>query len=275
MHTSAGRANQDGPVVHIGYGKCASTFLQEAIFPQLSQWTYFNRIVPERFDFWRRLRTKTFDGGDADLTTLVASTWRPGVVFSREHLLQEWCVPGSLGLSNLRHLGNMFGAEPTILVILRRQDDWVHSMFKFKHTKFRKPANVLKRYTPRFLDYAALDDRLNELGFTKIVYYPYERLFGTEAGCQHFASSVFGTSLSADIDLSRRVNESPRVAMMGYQYEVMQFLANRVPGFAGFLPASAIELSPPEREDILGPYRASNERFSRKNELGLDQYGYF
>jgi hypothetical protein len=172
-------------------------------------------------------------------------------------------------------MATRFSAEPTILVIMRRQDDWVHSMFKFKHTKLRKPANVLKRYTHQFLDYSALDERLNTLGFKKIVYYPYERLFATETGCQQFASSVFGTGLSADIDRSRRINESPRRAMLGYQYKFMQFLANRVPGFARFLPDSGIELSQAERCKILDQYRSSNELFSRKNQLDLDQYGYF
>ena len=64
MQTFPLSANQEGPVIHIGYGKCASTFLQEAIFPQLAQWTYFNRIVPERLDFWRR--AEKFDRGDEE-----------------------------------------------------------------------------------------------------------------------------------------------------------------------------------------------------------------
>ena len=58
--------------------------------------------------------------------------------------------PRLLGLSNLKHMAKMFSAEPTILVIMRRQDDLVHSISKFQHTRLRKPANVLKRYTHQF-----------------------------------------------------------------------------------------------------------------------------
>jgi hypothetical protein len=267
--------NTEGPVVHIGYPKCASTFLQKKLFPALEGWIYFDRVVSEPAAFLRRLRYEDFTKGGADLGA-VEPAWRGNVIFSREHVLGSWGRGETTALSNLAYLGKSFGAEPTLLVLVRRQDSWVFSEFKFKHRSYQRPDNVIEHVRPVFLDYAALDLLLREkLGFSRIVYYPFERLVAESDGFHQFATAIFGVTLDAGFDVKSRMNESPRLDIAGFQFAAVQFLSYRLPILARLLPMKDITIPQWKRDEILDRYRSSNATFSKRNGLDLEQYGYF
>jgi hypothetical protein len=126
------------------------------------------------------------------------------------------------------------------------------------------------------MDYGALDQLLREqMGFSNITYYPYEKFVAGAGGFQQFASAIFGAKLDSQIDVASRVNESPRLAMAGYQFRTIQFLSNRLPALGRMLPRKEITIPQWKRSEILERYRSSNAAFSERNGLDLDRYGYF
>ena len=265
-----------GPMLHIGYPKCASTFLQKRLFPSIPGWTYFDRALPEPEAFLRRLRFEDFSKMESESLAAARSAWRGDVIFSREHVLSKWALGETQGLLNLAYLAEHFDAEPAILVVIRRQDEWVYSEFKFKHTRYRQPDNVINYVGAKFLDYDALDALLRkQVGFSNITYYPYEKFTARPDGFQQFASDVFGTVPDRRLDVTSRVNKSPRQAILGYQFKAVQFLNHRLPAVGRLLPKKNITIPRKKRSEILRRYRSSNAVFSKRNNLDLDRYGYF
>ena len=263
-------------MVHVGYPKCASSFLQQRLFPALSGWTYFDRVVPEPSKFLRQLRFEDFSKMGSEILAAIGSAWRKDVIFSREQVLSKWALGERQGLLNLAYLAKRFDAEPDILVVIRRQDEWVYSEFKFKHARYQTPENVVRSVGQSFLDYDVLDALLrDQVGFSKITYYPYEKFIGHADGFQQFAADIFGAGVDSQVDTTSRVNESPRVAIAGFQFKMVQRLNHRLPALGRLLPRREITIPQWKRTEILERYRSSNAAFSRRNGLDLDRYGYF
>ena len=139
------------PIFHIGLLKCASTYLQEVVFPKLKIWNYL-RDTGERKLFFRNPYYK--------LPKEMSYLKNARNVISHEEIAEalfpyptSGCPYNSIsdspymereyGLSNTLRVIRDFGF---VLVVIRRQDDWLNSIIKAHPVYNGKHNNV-------FLDY--------------------------------------------------------------------------------------------------------------------------
>jgi hypothetical protein len=132
--------------IHLGYPKCASTYLQDEIFPQLGNYSHIVR-APNEEKYYPFNRTFSPDTFQAYVEKHIQNPRA-----ERDHLLisfEDWCellfqeFEDALStyrhlsrekyeFSNLRVLGNLNQAYPDahIIIIIRRQVSWINSRYK-------------------------------------------------------------------------------------------------------------------------------------------------
>ena len=131
------------PIFHIGYPKCASTFLQEVIFPRLKTWNYI-RDQDEYMAFFRNPYYKlqnemSYLKNERNVISheVITGPIYPCIISDSHYMEREY------GLSNTLRVIKDSGY---ILVVIRRQDDWLESILKSSPVFSGDPKNV-------FLDY--------------------------------------------------------------------------------------------------------------------------
>ena len=130
-------------IFHVGYQKCASTYLQEVIFPKLKTWNYLRDQgegmaflknpyykLPNEMSYLKNERSVI---SHEEITGPIY----PCFISDSRYMEREY------GLSNTLRVIKDFGY---ILVVIRRQDDWLESVFKASPVFSGDPKNV-------FLDY--------------------------------------------------------------------------------------------------------------------------
>lgn len=132
--------------IHIGYPKCASTYLQDEIFPQLGNYSHIVRAPNEEkyYPFNRSFRPELFR------QTVERHLKNPGP--DHDHLLisfEDWCEmlfqefadvlckyrnlrDSKYEFSNTVVLNNLKAAYPDahIIIIIREQVSWINSRYK-------------------------------------------------------------------------------------------------------------------------------------------------
>ena len=126
-------------IFHVGYPKCASTYLQEVIFPKLKTWNYL-RDQGEGMAFLRNPYYK--------LPNKMSYLKNERSVISHEEITESiypcfisdsHYMEREYGLSNTLRVIKDFGY---ILVVIRRQDDWLESILKASPVFSGEPKNV-------------------------------------------------------------------------------------------------------------------------------------
>lgn len=144
--SSQPEARMDRTFIHIGYPKCASTYLQEEIYPQLGNYSHIVRApnAEKYYPFNRDFRPEVF----REYVQTHLKNPRP----DQNHLLvsfEDWCEllfqefadalctyrkldQEVYDLNNTRLLENMKQAYPDahIVIIIREQISWINSRYK-------------------------------------------------------------------------------------------------------------------------------------------------
>ncbi len=113
-------------LLHIGLGKCGSTFLQKEIFPKLEKkvnTTYIGNL----YDFFNIDTTKikhSFFENFKNIENLLPNEF----IISNESLFSKNCEFSRIE-KNFEHIRNNFSNDTVILIIIRNPYDYLNSMY--------------------------------------------------------------------------------------------------------------------------------------------------
>jgi len=145
-------------IIHVGFPKSASTLLQRGVFPKLDKLDFF----PPRADseIYRALSLIDYPGGETarigvirDFASKARASEKPAL-FSAEHFV----MPGNclatqvpkpvllLDSSQILSLLQKMGEQVRILLVIRRQQDWLESWYqeRIKRYETRTFQDMLK-----------------------------------------------------------------------------------------------------------------------------------
>ncbi len=146
----------EGPIIHIGYPKAGSSFLQELIFPEVEHYSY----ISDRHLTAHLGKTYWFDSQDEHQRIFGNKT---DYIVSREQLSsptysmlqsRNYRFP-TMALSNLIQF---YKDRGVFIVVLRRQDSLIESFLRFKSSYFASERSL-------FLDFFMGRPGLNRLAF--------------------------------------------------------------------------------------------------------------
>lgn len=267
-------------LVHAGFQKCASTFLQKQIFPQISGY----QIVPNA-DWWC-VKWEPDDPGDLGSNVIVSCE---GLTSFRSYGDQGLpFFPHEIGIHNI---GRFLGHDVTVLFVLRRQDSLVDSYYRFK-SDFADPTDMFLDYPLRQRNgfFWGSRSRRGELLRCFDFHAPimlYRAIFGAERvkvlfyeDLVHDPERFFqGLSETFGMDLTHFAQKSSIRENVSEQYGFTAPLAvraiNRLTGYrlARLLPRSRKELSGEHRTAVMQWFTGTNRALFAQ--LGLeDRYGY-
>jgi hypothetical protein len=280
------------PVIHLGFPKCASTFLQKQVFPHLKTYEYVGF-----YNETREMVHKYPHELPADFPISKVAGTR--VLISRERLLgmesSHLMFPGHIYNAAMWNIHKFFGTDVTMLAVIRRQDDIVRSRFRHKYGAIMKenlffldyPAARRTRwsawtfktrggvylnsfdYFNRLMPYAELfgKDQIKILVYEDLIYDP-GRFFED-------MSRALDEDVSMFIDkVDQRENVSKR--NMPTANPIVQKLNKHTNGLMSkLLPHREVNISPKFAKELLGHFSESNERLSSFFGLNLERYGYF
>lgn len=175
------------PVVHIGYARTGSTWLQQVVFPRMEgvrsafdhgiwrdlSWKLATREDEVYFEGTLRAFVEEFEGRHAG----------EGHVYSQEMISGHWLDPAGTMARNAERLKRVF-PEARIVLVTRRQDDIVPALYGlYTRTGGHRPlADLLDggqlegwKWDRSYLDYAAVAERYAGLyGREQLHVLPYE-----------------------------------------------------------------------------------------------------
>jgi hypothetical protein len=279
------------PVVHLGFPKCASTFLQRQIFPNLRSYEYL-QMYAETQEIIRKFPHELIDSSP------LARLQGKRALISRERILAPAVSPRILPEQAVNaaiwNIHAALGRDVTLLVVIRRQDDIVRSRFRHKYKALLSPDNY-------FVDFPGRRRRSNVWDFqsTNGVYLtgydyfsrliPLAELFGRErvkillyedlVENQPRFFSALSDALDEDVSALAdravaRENVSEKRAPV--QSLILQRLNNRMRGrLDRILPKREIDISNTFAEELMSIFKDGNRRLSDYFGLSLARYGYF
>lgn len=139
-------------IVHVGYPKCGSTLLQRHVFPQLDDVRHI--AFEGKTELYQALAMRTFSEGEAGRKAVlsrfadeVLAGDRPTLISAEHFIMPAECFR-SLENRPLRLLDGMtileqIAALPVpvrILVLVRRQDDWLRSWYQERIKRYETRA---------------------------------------------------------------------------------------------------------------------------------------
>lgn len=279
------------PVVHVGFPKCASTFLQKQIFPNLQTYEYIADarpgLDPAIRNYYPQLGDSPWIAGLKGRRVAVSLERLLGFLYSPAMHPEKAIDAGILNI--FRYMGTAV----TFIVVVRRQDDLVLSRLRHKH-------KVVTRAAHLFLDFPLRKGPCGEFhGVTKagvwlssLDYYnrimPLVYLFGRENvhvllyeelrdSPQRFLEAL-SVALGEDVTpmisrIDRRENVSVREVPP--QHWAVQKLDSMLGGrLATFLPRRTLSLAAGFQSELTEIYRPGNRRLAEFFDLDLDRYGY-
>lgn len=290
------------PIIHIGFPKCASSFLQQEIFPKL------NYQIKNSF-LYANLGTLYLD--DIKDKKILNLPYEKNYILSLETFLHidipmAWKEYGKrmskdIFISNIKEFFNDRGK---ILIIIRRQDTLIESWVK-SYTPFNKGEHF-------FVDYPVISKNFkeghlkNQLGFTYTHTFDYYDILSRIcAGIDRsrvyiliyedlkYNPEKFYKELGecVDEDLSRFISNKKKVNVSHFDLITRRLFIKRylLPDFvwrAVLKIPSPIKLFFKRmilkekidynfRKDIMQLYKKSNERLAKKFNLDLKRYYYY
>ena len=279
----------EGPVVHIGYPKAASSFLQKVVFPQVAHYEYIPdgpRLRDLSKRYWFEYEANNGCQLDFDQPLILSREHLTSPV--RSMLKQENAEHRDMAVANLIHF---FKDRGTILIVLRRQDSLVESLVRFKSSFFHKDhalfldflaedswARLFHRAGAMLMqsfDFCALVSQLAAaLGQERIKLLLYEDLANRPADFLAQLGEVFEQDLGHLLEATQTpVNASVKMARL--RSPLAAALNRRVDGrLEGLLPDQEVRLPDDTRRRLLDIYAPGNERLFRW--FGLEnRYGYY
>lgn len=277
-------------VIHIGFAKTGTTFLQKQVFPRIPHSHYLGLIDPTDAvaTEWDKMAIAVCGASDADLDEMgsgIVSRMRAGPnIMSNEGLLRPYHV--ERGADRLRHITR--GIDVKIVMTIRKQEDiiwsrFVHDRIRTKHffsaysleQAFKPGGECAWPYCRRAGSLVSCMCVKTGIKVIPVEFYDYRRIFSIYAGVFGAANvNVIPLESFSDIDLfCARLERAVGVEIDG---TTRAAIANAPRENASDVPAElkAEKAATLARLDIMGRYRASNEELDGALHLGLGQYGY-
>lgn len=280
------------PVFHLGFPKCASTFLQRQIFPNLRTYTYLeaNEETKEIIRYYPHEVPKN--------TTLARIAGSRAIV-SRERFLSARLSPllfaDHMVNASMWNLRQLYGDNITLLIVIRRQDDLVRSRFRHKHSSLLREDLYFLDYPAKGLTgwktwnfqtrggvYLTSYDYLSRLmplaqlfGKDRVRVLLYEDLVADRAKFFSDLSAALDEDVSFLIPrASAKENVSKRQAPP--PNPILKKINRLTNGLTErLLPERTVDVSADFAQRLMDIYRDGNKRLSSYFELGLDRHGYF
>jgi hypothetical protein len=268
-------------IVHPGFQKCASTFLQQQIFPEI---TGYNFLVDND---WNKIwSSKHLGAGCGEKGSILSS--EGFTTFLMSDISGNPVFPREKALHNIRRC---MGPDTKILFVIRRQDSLLESYYRFKAD--------FSQTTDMFIDYP-LSWRFNFLWGSRsrrgeyirtfdycATILPFEAAFGWENIHILFYEDIiqdpdsFFTGLEnlfeENLDhLKSRITTRENVSdRRGFSYSLPVRLLNKVSGgiLGKFLPKKLKYVSESEKRKVLKLFAANNRYLLEYFEIE-DRYGY-
>jgi hypothetical protein len=294
--------NTAGSVIHIGYAKCASTFLQKRVFPLVNGYTVLERR--QMNPLWRSFL------GESEVNQQMKRLYDESVILSAEDITAPTASlrASRYGRTNdydifLTNLPKVIGSRTKVLVVIRRQDSLVQSWLRFKPYRYNSPNSffldspgkdlgnkrikvtspigvVLTRSFDFFHSIHRLEAFVRKENIHVLV---YEDLLHDPARFFSGLESVFSQSLRSFIaSATEKVNQTPGPApIIGPGGEILiKPIRNLVPKPMRQLGLRLIArdrsaMSAKDCEQVIENYRTSNQRLADWKNLDLGRYGYF
>lgn len=288
-------------VIHIGYPKCASTFLQQVIFPQVTSYQYIADAHTHTL-----MSTRYYDNLPDDF--LLFRLERNNYIYSNEGIL-NFCVHWSGGkiksfereiaISNLIRIFRDYGR---ILIVIRRQDEIIESLLRHKAMEFLGDVNKIfldfpiekkgnnyqlltkrGRYLTEMFDYNKWIMRIaNQLGKERVYILVYEDLVHNPRIFFDNLCRVLDTEDIEDLyqskDNKRNVSQRRNIILPGVIKPSSELKNVIPPGMFTRIRKvfeREIYLSKTIKTRLMDLYKNSNQSLSDEFGLELDKYGYF
>ena len=190
-------------IIHLGYPKAASTFLQKKVFSKLKGYEYLSDS--KKYKDLYRLKRKVFYTKPSDtlvknnyiqdfsskLNKIINNSKEEKFIFSSEAILNFYRFNGELNLISLveiiKNLQENTNIKIKLLSIVRRQDEMLHSIFTYSYDVFRGSYNDINSFindfgSPNFnslfknLDYSKIDKYFMKNNSIKIDFLLLEHL---------------------------------------------------------------------------------------------------
>jgi len=143
------------PIFHIGLLKCASTYLQEVVFPKLKIWNYLRDTgerklffrnpyykLPKEMSYLKNARNVISHEEIAEALFPYPTSGCPyNSISDSPYMEREYCLSNTLRI--IRDSG-------FALVVIRRQDDWLESILKSRPVFYGDPKNVFLDYPMKY-----------------------------------------------------------------------------------------------------------------------------
>lgn len=286
------------PILHLGFPKCASTFLQREIFPRLESLPFFpdqgegsilsnSRYgeLPRDLSFFERGKTRYLYSCEG------ITAYKLNPLFKHKgYDFRENCLNAML------HIFRDYGK---FLIVIRRQDDLAKSFFKayasaylgrpehlfidFPATEHGNTFRVRYRHGMTYLesfDFEMVVSRIaSVVGRDRIHILLYEEL--REAPSSFFGrlGDVLGEDMGRLVQYAENyhnVSKTHQFVLPTYLWGLRK-IARRIPHYQSVksLFAKEIEFSDAFEKDIMAYYRAGNERLCKEFRLPGKDYGYY
>ena len=176
------RSEAENVIIHIGFHKSASTFLQKRFFPELSaNYLFFAGSNNNREILDYAESTSGFDAGvihewvKSELIKKYNKVERPTTILSHEELSGHPHGYGEIcPYTTARNLHKAF-PQARILILIRNQIDYLTSIYAFRVLRVGHES----RSFDRFITEEGAKGLFNHLEYHRLVKY-YHRLFGPE-----------------------------------------------------------------------------------------------
>lgn len=196
------------PVIHIGFPKCASSLLGKQVFPHVSGWSFFNKAVSDQNSYWSQMTNRPLENIDAAALDSFRTFCSQRSIFSRPHVVIRWKTARNFGLRNIRDLTEQCKVEPHLVVVIRRQDEWWRSRFRYRNQAFRSPTDIFEKVPKVNLDYNALEHTLRkEFKFKEITFIPFERIVNGYDSLRSTLAPILGSESLRE--LPEKILENP------------------------------------------------------------------
>jgi len=137
------------PIFHIGLPKCASTYLQEVVFPKLKKWNYIRNASEKKAflgnPYYKLPKEMSYFKNERN----IISHEEIAKPISPYSINDSVCMEREYGLSNTLRVIRDSGF---VLVVIRRQDDWLESILKAQPVFSGNPKNVFLDYPIKYTD---------------------------------------------------------------------------------------------------------------------------
>ncbi len=294
-------------IIHVGFQKCASTFLQKHIFPKLKTYEY---VDWQNDNEYAKLGSCFLE--DISKTSPIFELPEKNVLISREGFVRanfplQFYRYGHDRTKDIlvANISKLFKDKGKILFVIRRQDEMVSSWIKFKGTFFMDSKKFFWDYPMKGKDLndASLENRYGRYYTEYLDYFTIIQRFATVLGKERVHVLVFediannrdkfykdlSHAIGEDVtkyakqsipkeNVSEQIETFP--PMLSVHQQTISKIGKHVPnGFKSLMKKLLMKKRSnfynEDREAILAIYKESNKRLSESFDLKLDRYDYY